>query len=85
MHLSKSVCGDLGYVCTSHASRSFALFAHTLHVDFFFAFWFWILAQRRRDCVVHSGKVEHAGAAITSGQRLLLVGFIDEAGSPAPP
>ena len=29
------------------------------------------------DCFVHSGKLRHAGAAITSGERLVLVGFVD--------
>ena len=30
------------------------------------------------DCLVHSGKLRHSGVAITSGRRLLLVGFVEE-------
>jgi hypothetical protein len=29
------------------------------------------------EAVVHSGKVRHAGAAVTSGRRMILVGFLD--------
>ncbi|GLD91603.1 hypothetical protein PINS_up000136 [Pythium insidiosum] len=32
------------------------------------------------DAVVHSGKVRHAGALVTSGRRLILVGFLDIVG-----
>ena len=34
------------------------------------------------DCVLHDGKVEHAGVPITSGRRMLLVGFIETTDRP---
>ena len=32
--------------------------------------------ERRGEAVVHSGLLEHQGVAITSGRRLILVGFL---------
>ena len=36
-----------------------------------------VIGIDRGDCVVHSGKVLHAGHPITSGERYILVGFLD--------
>ena len=33
--------------------------------------------NKRGNALVHSGKLRHAGTAITRGVRLILVGFID--------
>jgi hypothetical protein len=31
----------------------------------------------RGDCLAHSGRVRHGGAAVTKGERIVLVGFVD--------
>lgn len=36
-----------------------------------------VIGIERGDCVIHSGKVLHAGHPITSGERYILVGFLD--------
>ena len=36
-----------------------------------------MIGINKGDCVIHSGKVLHAGHPITSGHRYILVGFLD--------
>ena len=36
-----------------------------------------VIGIEKGDCVIHSGKVLHAGHPITSGERYILVGFLD--------
>ena len=36
-----------------------------------------VITINKGDCVIHSGKVLHAGHPITSGERYILVGFLD--------